>query len=154
MLRRQIHLERGLLMENIIARVYELIKETHSLIEFEEQVQLFMHDTFSTVVGDVLTESNQRKISFRMKKRSMYWGREGAEAMVKVKQGIENKTLREVYLASQIRSYRKQRKMKQMVRMSSFFKKAEGPSFKVRQGSVSLYAAHSSVVGRSFKTFT
>ena len=51
MLRRQIHLERGLLMKNIIARVYEIIKETHSLIEFEEQVQLLMHDTFSTIVG-------------------------------------------------------------------------------------------------------
>ena len=70
------------------------------------------------------------------------------------KQGMENKTLREVYLASQTRSYRKQRKTKQMVRMSSFFKKTEGPSFKVKQGSVSLYAAHSSAVGRLFKTFT
>ena len=99
-------------------------------------------------------ESNQRKISFRMKKRGMHWSREGAEAMVKVKQGMENKTLREVYLTSQTRSYRKQRKTKQMVRMSSFFKKTEGPSFKVRQGSVSLYAAHSSAVGRLFKTFT
>lgn len=44
-------------------------------------------------------ESNQRRITYRMKKRGMNWSKDGAEAMVKVKQGIENNTLREVYLA-------------------------------------------------------
>ncbi|MGY0695049.1 ISLre2 family transposase, partial [Virgibacillus sp. FSP13] len=39
-------------------------------------------------------ESNQRHISFRMKKRGMHWSKEGGEAMVKVKQGILNQTLR------------------------------------------------------------
>src|SRR5699024_5025563 len=34
-------------------------KETHSLIEFEEQVQLLMHDTFSTIVGEAFTELNK-----------------------------------------------------------------------------------------------
>src|SRR5699024_6924552 len=32
-------------------------------------------------------ESNQRHISFRMKRRGMHWSQEGAESMVKVKQG-------------------------------------------------------------------
>jgi len=54
-------------------------------------------------------ESNQRHISFRMKKRGMHWSPEGGEAMVKVKQGILNQTLRAVYLKHQHRSKRKQR---------------------------------------------
>ncbi|KPH66628.1 UPF0236 family transposase-like protein, partial [Oceanobacillus caeni] len=53
-------------------------------------------------------ESNQRHISFRMKKRGMHWSLEGSEAMVKIKQGILNKTLRSVYLRDQRRSVRKQ----------------------------------------------
>ena len=36
-------------------------------------------------------ESNQRHITYRMKKRGMHWSLEGAEAMVKVKQGILKK---------------------------------------------------------------
>src|SRR5690625_2365231 len=61
-------------------------------------------------------ESNQRRITFRMKRRGMHWSEEGAEAMVKVRQGIANNTLREVYLDSQHRSHRKQRKIKRTVR--------------------------------------
>ena len=67
-------------------------------------------------------ESNQRKISFRMKKRGMHWSKEGAEAMVKVKQGILNGTLRNVYLASQNRSKRKQREVKRVVRMTEYLR--------------------------------
>src|SRR5699024_12719706 len=44
---------------HIISRIYELIKETKSLIEFEEQLQLLMHSTFAEVVGDVFTNLNQ-----------------------------------------------------------------------------------------------
>ncbi|RKQ34252.1 hypothetical protein D8M06_07670 [Oceanobacillus halophilus] len=37
-------------------------------------------------------ESNQRHITYRMKKRGMHWSSEGAEAMVKLKQGKLNGT--------------------------------------------------------------
>src|SRR5690606_36436228 len=57
-------------------------------------------------------ESNQRHISFRMKKRGMHWSAEGGEAMVKVKQGILNQTLRTVYLKHLRRSERKERDVK------------------------------------------
>ncbi|WP_046721502.1 UPF0236 family transposase-like protein, partial [Heyndrickxia coagulans] len=40
-------------------------------------------------------ESNQRHISFRMKKRGMHWSELGAEAMVKIKQGILNGTFKQ-----------------------------------------------------------
>jgi len=98
-------------------------------------------------------ESNQRRITFRMKKRGMHWSREGAEAMVKIRQGIANNTLREVYLASQHRSHRKQRKIKRTVRMSEFLRQSTQPSIGVKQGSISLYTAHSSALGRLVKGF-
>ena len=98
-------------------------------------------------------ESNQRHITYRMKKRGMHWSREGAEAMVKVKQGIANNTLREVYLASQHRSYRKQREIKRVVRMSEFLRQSTQPSIGAKQGSISLYAAHSTALGRLVKGF-
>lgn len=92
-------------------------------------------------------ESNQRHISFRMKKRGMHWSKEGGEAMVKVKQGILNQTLRSVYLKSQNRSARKQREIKQVVRMSQVLKQPVRPSIGVKQGTISLYHAHSSAIG-------
>lgn len=54
-------------------------------------------------------KSNQRHVSFRMKKRGMHWSKDGGEGMVKVIQGILNRTLRDVYLKHQKRSERKQR---------------------------------------------
>lgn len=45
-------------------------------------------------------ESNQRRIIFRMKKRRIHWGEECAEVIVKIRQGIANNTLREIYLTS------------------------------------------------------
>ena len=96
-------------------------------------------------------ESHQRRVSFRMKKRGMHWSKEGAEAMVKVKQGIANNTLKEVYLASQHRSHRKQREVKKAVRMSEYLRQPIRPSIGVKQGSISLYSAHSSAMGRLFK---
>src|SRR5690625_303367 len=56
---RQIHLERGLLMDNIISRIYEILKETNDLIEFEEQVKLLMYDTFANLVGEVFNQLNE-----------------------------------------------------------------------------------------------
>jgi len=99
-------------------------------------------------------ESNQRRVTFRMKRRGMHWSKEGAEAMVKIKQGIANETLREVYLESQKRSYRKQREVKRMVRISQLLRQPTRPSIGVKQGSISLYSAHSSAVGRLFKTIS
>lgn len=44
-------------------------------------------------------ESNQWHISFRMKKRGMHWSVAGSEAMVKIRQGMLNNTLRDAYLS-------------------------------------------------------
>jgi hypothetical protein len=71
--------------------------------------------------GSGAMESNQRHISFRMKKRGMHWSPEGGEAMVKVKQGILNQTLRAVYLKHQHRSKRKQRDVKKRPDWRVFF---------------------------------
>src|SRR5699024_4161055 len=98
-------------------------------------------------------ESNQRHITYRMKKRGMHWSREGAEAMVRVKQGNANNTLREVYLSSQYRSHRKQREIKKAVRMSVFLRQPIQPSIGAKKGSINLYAAHSSALGRLVKGF-
>jgi|GEM_PF-6702497 len=46
-------------MDFIISRIYDLLKETSSLIEFEEQVQILMYDTFATLVGEVFSEVNK-----------------------------------------------------------------------------------------------
>src|SRR5690625_348783 len=46
-------------MERIITRIYEILKETNNLIEFEEQVQLLMYDTFSSLVGEVFSKLNK-----------------------------------------------------------------------------------------------
>lgn len=97
-------------------------------------------------------ESNQRRISFRMKKRGMHWSEQGAEAMVKIKQGMLNSTLRDVYLASQQRSRRKQREVKRTVRMTKFLHQPHRQSIGVKQGSISLYTAHSTAMGQLFKT--
>ena len=93
------------------------------------------------------------KISFRMKKRGMLWSKEGAEAIVKVKQGILNGTLRDVYLASQRRSKRKHREVKRTVRMSEYLRQPTRLSIGVKKGSISLYVAHSSALGRLVKGF-
>lgn len=43
-------------------------------------------------------ESNQRRLAYRMKRRGMYWSKEGAQAVAKVQQGIANGTLKEAML--------------------------------------------------------
>ena len=97
-------------------------------------------------------ESNQRHVSFRMKKRGMHWSLEGAEAMVKVKQGVLNKTLRANYLAHQQRSERKQREVKKAVRMAQILHEVTRPSIGAKQGSISLYTAHSTAIGNLMKS--
>jgi len=46
-------------MELIIAKIYKLLKETENLIEFEEQIQLLMYETFTTLLGDVFNQLNK-----------------------------------------------------------------------------------------------
>ncbi|MGY0695019.1 ISLre2 family transposase, partial [Virgibacillus sp. FSP13] len=53
----------------------------------------------------------------------------------------------DAYLESQNRSARKQREVKQVVRMSQFLKQPTRPSIGARQGTVSLYDANSSAIG-------
>jgi len=98
-------------------------------------------------------ESNQRLVSFRMKKRGMHWSPDGAEAMVKVKQGIINQTLRDAYLKQQQRSVRKQREVKQTVRMAQILRETNRPSIGAKHGQISLYGAHSSAMGQLAKSF-
>src|SRR5699024_3093033 len=99
-------------------------------------------------------ESNQRKVSFRMKKRGMHWSRAGSEAMVKVKQGMINKTLRSVYLRHQKRSVRKQRDVTKKVRLSQILSHSTRPSIGAKQGSVALYDATSTPIGHLKKAFS
>lgn len=99
-------------------------------------------------------ESNQRHISFRMKKRGMHWSVEGAEAMVKVKQGILNGTLREVYLLAQHRSDRQQRAFKKSIRTSSLLSQKTRLSIGAKKGSIPVHTAHSSAIGRMYKAIS
>lgn len=98
-------------------------------------------------------ESNQRNLTYRMKKRAMHWIRDVAEVMVKVKQGKLNGTLREPYLKDQYRSARKQQEVKKVVRMSAYLHQPTRPSIGLRQGSIGIYASHSSVIGKLAKSF-
>lgn len=98
-------------------------------------------------------ESNHRYLTYRMKKRGMHWSRDGAEAMVKVKQGKLNGTLREVYLKDQYRGARKQREVKKAVRMSAYLHQPTRPSIGLKQGSIRVNAPHSSPIGKLAKSF-
>lgn len=98
-------------------------------------------------------ESNQRHISFRMKKRGMHWSPDGAESMVKVKQGILNGTLRDVYLRHQHRSVRKQREVKKTVKMALILRERTQPSIGAKHGKISLHSANSTAMGQLVKSF-
>ncbi|MFB4164042.1 ISLre2 family transposase, partial [Alteribacillus sp. JSM 102045] len=98
-------------------------------------------------------ESNQRHVSFRMKKRGMHWSAKGGESMVKIKQGICNQTLREAYLKHQPRSTRQQRELRKIVRMTEHLRQPTHPSIGVKEGSVALYTAHSTAMGKLMKSF-
>lgn len=98
-------------------------------------------------------ESNQRHVSFRMKKRGMHWSPDGAEAMVKVKQGMYNQTLRDVYLKNQHRSFGKQREVRKTVKMALILRDRTRPSIGTKNGKISLYGAHSTAMGQLVKSF-
>lgn len=96
-------------------------------------------------------ESNQRRITFRMKKRGMHWSKKGCEAMVKIKQGIFNDTLRTAYIDNITRSTRQRRKDKKIIRLSKILNQKTRPSIGVKRGSIALYAPTSSAMGQLFK---
>ena len=54
-------------------------------------------------------ESNLRRMSYRMKRRGMRWSKKGAQAVVKVQQGVMNSTLEQALLA-----YRPVRKIRKV----------------------------------------
>lgn len=97
-------------------------------------------------------ESNQRHVSFRMKKRGMHWSTEGSEAMVKIIQGTLNGTLREAYIKHQHRSTRQQREVKKVVNMAQILRDVIRPSIGAKNGRVSLNGAHSSAIGQLVKS--
>lgn len=98
-------------------------------------------------------ESNQRRITFRMKKRGMHWSPNGCEAMVKIKQGIFNDTLREAYLSDLRRSVRQSREDKKIITASKILHQKTRPSIGTQRGSIALYAPASSAMGQLFKSF-
>src|SRR5699024_4891948 len=93
-------------------------------------------------------EPHQRHISYRMKKRGMHWSKDGAEAMVKVKQGMLNGTLRDVYLQDQKRTAGKQREVKKTARMAQSLHQVTRPSIGSKKGAIGVYVAHSSPIGQ------
>lgn len=97
-------------------------------------------------------EPNQRHISYRMKKRGMHWSKDGAEAMVKVKQGMLNGTLRDVYLQDQKRTVRKQREVRKTARMAQNLHQPTRPSIGSKKGAIGVYVAHSSPIGKLAKS--
>src|SRR5699024_2661729 len=99
-------------------------------------------------------ESTQGRISFHKRKGVVHRRKAGAEAMIKIQKEFENDTLRDVYLASQQRSHRRQREVKKMVRASEVLRQHTRPAMGVKRGSISLYSSHSSAIGRLFKVIS
>jgi len=144
--------------EKKIEKVREFRKYILGHWEFVQDWRERIDDAPKDARGLGAMESNQRHISFRMKKRGMHWSEDGAEAMVKIKQGLLNGTLREAYLISQKtaekRSDRKQRKFKKTVHMTKLLHQKTRPSIGAKQGSIGVYTAHSSAIGRLAKSFS
>lgn len=126
-----------------------ILRNWERIIDWREHVDHPPNDARS--LGAM--ESNQRRITYRMKKRGMHWSSDGAEAMVKVKQGILNSTLREAYLQDLKRSVRKQREVKRVVRLSAHLHQSTLPSIGVKQGTITVNAPHSSAIGELAKSF-
>jgi len=83
----------------------------------------------------------------------MHWSQKGCEAMVKVKQGMFNGTLRDAYLADLNRSARQLREDKKIISASMILHQKSRPSVGAKQGSIALYAPASSAMGQLFKSF-
>ncbi|RCS34177.1 UPF0236 family transposase-like protein [Heyndrickxia coagulans] len=137
--------------ENTYREVADILKEWTAVSLSHTTVGNMVKHVGKTQAEADKAESNQRHISFRMKKRGMHWSELGAEAMVKIKQGILNGTLREAYLKHRSRSERKQRNLKQSIRMSQLLKQPVRPSVGVKHGSVALHSSSSSAMGHLSK---
>jgi hypothetical protein len=96
-------------------------------------------------------ESNQRRVTFRMKKRGLHWSSEGAEAMVKIIQGMANRTLRNVYLKHQWRSVRKHREVKRVAKTAQILYQKTRSSIGVKHGRIPLNGPSSSALGQLIK---
>ncbi|SEL25273.1 Uncharacterised protein family (UPF0236), partial [Carnobacterium iners] len=46
-------------MDNIISKLYEIIKESSDLIATEESIQLYMYEVFTELLGDIFIHVNQ-----------------------------------------------------------------------------------------------
>ncbi|MDY0406195.1 hypothetical protein P5G51_013075 [Virgibacillus sp. 179-BFC.A HS] len=46
-------------MDTIISKISELLKDTSDLIDFEEQVQIYVYDLLTALIGRVFTQLNQ-----------------------------------------------------------------------------------------------
>lgn len=93
-------------------------------------------------------ESHQRHVSFRMKKRGMHWSEPGAEAMVKVKQGMINGTLKEAYIQQNQVTAREKRRCQKTIRLARLFSQPTRASIGAKQGGFALYAPSSSPLGK------
>lgn len=98
-------------------------------------------------------ESNQRRVSYRMKKRGMHWSQSGCLGMVKILQGKANGTLRDAYITFNQVSDRKKRLIKQSVRMNYYLTQPTQASIGVKNGGIALYGAHTSAIGALVKAF-
>ena len=106
--------------------------------------------------GTGAMESRNRTVTFRMKRRGMHWSNQGAEAMVKVMQGLLNGTLKQAYsrTVKVRRSRREQRRAKQTFRLAQLMKDSVRPSDGTRKGRITLDSSQSSAMGRLVRSLT
>src|SRR5699024_12100448 len=52
-------IERILIIENIITKIHNIIKDTKDLISYEEQVKVLMYETFVDLVSETFTHLNK-----------------------------------------------------------------------------------------------
>jgi len=90
---------------------------------------------------------------FWMKKRGMRWSAEGAKAMVKIIQGMANRTLRRDYLKHRRRRARKHREVKKLVKKAEILHQKTRPSTGVKHGRIPLNGPSSTALGQFIKEF-
>ncbi|MCO7177207.1 ISLre2 family transposase [Sporolactobacillus kofuensis] len=125
-----------------------LIKHWDRLFDWRQGVDKDDLPEYAGKLGAM--ESNQRHLTFRMKKRGMHWG-QSEEGMVKVIQGLRNGTLKTAYLASFTPSQRVKRIMKKAIRIASLLKEPTVPSIGVHYGQIGCHASSSSALGQMNK---
>lgn len=64
-------------MENIISKIAELLKDTKSLIDFEEQFNIFMQEVFTQLVGDVFVKLDRMITEQKLEEGWEYCRRDG-----------------------------------------------------------------------------